>query len=106
MPKMPFHDAIKNKIKDAKIIMFVYTACFRCQLQKQVIEGIIDYEYYDVNIKSNLDVMKVYDVKPNDDIPIFILKYKDTILWRHHEPISLEWAKRLIEIYDKKNSKG
>lgn len=96
----------ENIFDDCKIIVIAGPNCYRCKVQLFLIEGIIDYKVFKMNNNNDFSVIKEYEVYTTEDIPTFILYYKDKEIFRTNEPkISPEWAAHLIKLVKNKDDK-
>jgi hypothetical protein len=91
-------------VEDAKIIIITKPHCHRCKGQIFLIENIFDYEVVEMNNSKHFIVLNDrYGIKSEDELPTFILMFKNKELFRSHEPIDPKWASHLIKVIKEKD---
>lgn len=94
----------ENHLSDCKVVIIAGPNCYRCKVQLFLIEGVINHEIYKVNNNKDFDVLKEYEVYTIEDIPTFILYYKNKEIFRTNEPkISPQWATHLVKLVKNKD---
>lgn len=98
---------MNSDLDECKVIIFAGENCYRCKVQEFLISNEMNYEIYrstDMNKKNSCDVFSKYKILNEQDIPTFILLYKDMELFRTHEPkITPIWASQLVKLIKQKD---
>lgn len=95
-------DSDSELIKDLKVVIISRSPCHRCKLQIFILDNNISYDLYEVNNPKSFSVVSVYNITKEEQVPTFILFYKEQEIFRSNEPISPKWAIHLANIIKNK----
>lgn len=88
---------------NSKIVIITNPFCIKCKLYVQVIEGLFNYEIIELNKNNMKQVKDRYEIEDSEEFPLYILMYKEEIIYSTNEPISPIWANHILKYKKEKN---